>query len=1002
MHDKKRASILIVWVILIITLIKTVNAESWWYLPYYLPTMDIMNFYYTFYGWIDFLIFFMIFASISRVAFEKKFGEDNKGITALYLGLGFMLAFALTMWELNRGLSLVNWGPIALLILLAVIILKVWSLFKTGDKKEGIGIGLLLLILLILASLFFPEAIQWIPFIDKIWALLFVGGLVLLIYYLLKWLISLTGGGSGGGGGPTPYGPRGGTGGGSGGGGGPTPQPTPVRCNVTIQIKPQTSNDTYSIGDNIELDVIIIPPTRGFIKIMWNLNGVWKTQRIGTSQNVDTKLLGGAGKKTFKVFVIKDGIVVGTDQKIINLVESGLDDDERVEHEVTIQVAPQRNNKTYVMGEEIELNAIVVPLGEFRTAWYIDGKLFKKEKSTSFKFNTNIFGSAGIKRIRVLVIKYKRIGKSVVVGQSETSITIVKPTVLREPNGENGEENKEKINVAITEAKINGKPTKINVEGNKKILFAGVNSRIELIGAIIKDKNKILTGLIWGDKPQIENGILKGLTPVSLGNKLEFVINGKGVAGFVLCGFIQEGNNKKIRLDLSDIIIINSLDEGKGRPDSGGATIKVTGGTLSEADKARIAYKNVLEGRGFSKEPKQLTTGEPWIFFDEQKGFKSGEEHWIDYDEPFMFSIRMNDPDNKIESVAFFLHSIRTVEPEYLGLLTNMDLKEKKQFVYTFKKEKFKNETYSVFAIARNEKGEKYVFNNRIVHDEIKIRLVDKKEKANEKDITPYIKFLGKEINFKNSRQDFPDRFRIKMNQYYIIEGDILEAKEFIGSWFVESESQIQHKGKQIDGITLTYENENNIKARFIVTKPGVYFINFIATVAYEGSSSIRIAVETVGEESKPGEVKSRTEPNISVRFGGRLQSNQVYSVAYDRELELPVILKDNNNKYLFVNFFALPELNSEFKLRLLGYLKKEGIEQERIGPFVFKFTKKEFGIFNEQFPRYRIYVVASETKMNGKGVLAKLTGSSEYTISDLEKFPYRDKIIIRLYEEKA
>src|SRR3989344_5984581 len=65
---------------------------------YALGLPNLVNIYYKFSGWFDFIIFFIFFTSISKVALSKVYGENEENETAfkgLYVSLGLILSFAL-------------------------------------------------------------------------------------------------------------------------------------------------------------------------------------------------------------------------------------------------------------------------------------------------------------------------------------------------------------------------------------------------------------------------------------------------------------------------------------------------------------------------------------------------------------------------------------------------------------------------------------------------------------------------------------------------------------------------------------------------------------------------------------------------------------------------------------------------------------------------------------------------------------------------------------------
>ena len=88
MQNKKRVGLLLFSTLFLLSLIPSVFAlfEGIYYATY--SFQDIVSIYQTWYGWIDFIVFFVIFASMSRIVFGKMFAkegseEEHPGLTGL-------------------------------------------------------------------------------------------------------------------------------------------------------------------------------------------------------------------------------------------------------------------------------------------------------------------------------------------------------------------------------------------------------------------------------------------------------------------------------------------------------------------------------------------------------------------------------------------------------------------------------------------------------------------------------------------------------------------------------------------------------------------------------------------------------------------------------------------------------------------------------------------------------------------------------------------------------
>src|SRR3989344_8330006 len=97
-------------------------------------TQSILTTYQEFYGWFDFFIYLLIFIGVAREFVELKAKKDNldvgPGGQALYVGLGLLLATALVTWEVKAGFSLISLGPIVLILLGIIFLVRVFAYAK--------------------------------------------------------------------------------------------------------------------------------------------------------------------------------------------------------------------------------------------------------------------------------------------------------------------------------------------------------------------------------------------------------------------------------------------------------------------------------------------------------------------------------------------------------------------------------------------------------------------------------------------------------------------------------------------------------------------------------------------------------------------------------------------------------------------------------------------------------------------------------------------------------
>ncbi len=143
---------------------------------------------------IDGAIYLIIFLGITQVAFTKLF-EAKKGGKAVSVGVSLALAFGLVLFERSAGFSLRSFGPIAGLIVVALIGYMIWVFVKSLD----IGADSLTLAAIAYVAMYFtmaatfPSLISWlnehVPVVGGLLALL---ALIFFVILLVKIIMLLT------------------------------------------------------------------------------------------------------------------------------------------------------------------------------------------------------------------------------------------------------------------------------------------------------------------------------------------------------------------------------------------------------------------------------------------------------------------------------------------------------------------------------------------------------------------------------------------------------------------------------------------------------------------------------------------------------------------------------------------------------------------------------------------------------------------------------------------
>jgi hypothetical protein len=148
---------------------------------------------------IDTVIYLIIFLGLSKFVLGKRFGKEGRAVT---VGVGVVLALSLALFEARTGFNIASFGPVAALILLALMGYSVWVGIKSLEI-EGVdnltmsAIAYLLVYFGILMAV--PGAAVWIntrvPVIGALLALLALGFTIYIIYKMGAFIAALVGAG---------------------------------------------------------------------------------------------------------------------------------------------------------------------------------------------------------------------------------------------------------------------------------------------------------------------------------------------------------------------------------------------------------------------------------------------------------------------------------------------------------------------------------------------------------------------------------------------------------------------------------------------------------------------------------------------------------------------------------------------------------------------------------------------------------------------------------------
>ncbi|MDD5253741.1 MAG: hypothetical protein PHG05_01380 [Candidatus Nanoarchaeia archaeon] len=160
--DKKRLLIFVSLVAMVLLFLLSETIFGYVVYPSTTPAAsggDILDIYYDYANWIDFILFLMIFLGIGQLTLGQKFTGPSK---IVFVAVGIVLALALLIWENKTQFYLLEeFGGIIFWIL--IILLIIYLIKKFSGSMGGFKIAIPSIILLAYFILY--GKILWIEYI---------------------------------------------------------------------------------------------------------------------------------------------------------------------------------------------------------------------------------------------------------------------------------------------------------------------------------------------------------------------------------------------------------------------------------------------------------------------------------------------------------------------------------------------------------------------------------------------------------------------------------------------------------------------------------------------------------------------------------------------------------------------------------------------------------------------------------------------------------------------
>ncbi|MBN2112230.1 hypothetical protein JW707_03975 [Candidatus Woesearchaeota archaeon] len=153
-----------------------------------------------FYVFIDAAIYLIIFLGLTQISLGKLWEGrgDKKAAKTISVGIAIVLALSLALFEASQGFNIMSFGPLAAIILLALLGYALWAGLKeldVGDPMKRAAGAYVVVYYSLMAVV--PSAMWWInrnvPIVAGILALLGAVFSIYIIVMIILWVISLFG-----------------------------------------------------------------------------------------------------------------------------------------------------------------------------------------------------------------------------------------------------------------------------------------------------------------------------------------------------------------------------------------------------------------------------------------------------------------------------------------------------------------------------------------------------------------------------------------------------------------------------------------------------------------------------------------------------------------------------------------------------------------------------------------------------------------------------------------
>jgi len=157
--------------------------------------LNIASFYLRYYEFIDAMIYFLLFLSLSQMIYTKVYStyNDKKSAKMVAVAVGLALAISMIVLEMDTGFKVGDLGVVALVVLLLVLAMLLYNvmlgLFTNEKNNKRVSAALTYLIIYGLIVVPFGTLYDWIqrntPLLSGVLALAAVAAFILLIIEMI-------------------------------------------------------------------------------------------------------------------------------------------------------------------------------------------------------------------------------------------------------------------------------------------------------------------------------------------------------------------------------------------------------------------------------------------------------------------------------------------------------------------------------------------------------------------------------------------------------------------------------------------------------------------------------------------------------------------------------------------------------------------------------------------------------------------------------------------------